>query len=48
MATEWVTVKLSRDIINKVDQVVGKEGFTSRTEVVTQAIRDFLKTQREV
>jgi metal-responsive CopG/Arc/MetJ family transcriptional regulator len=46
MATEWVTVKLPRDLVNHIDRFVGKRGWSSRTDVVSQAIRDFLEDQK--
>lgn len=40
MGTKYVTVKLPRDIIDDVlDPLVGKHGYSSRTEVVKDALR---------
>jgi metal-responsive CopG/Arc/MetJ family transcriptional regulator len=47
MATEWVTLKLPKDIVNEIDKIVGKQGFTSRTDVACEAIRDFLKIHKK-
>lgn len=46
MATEWVTVKLPRDLVDEIDKLVGKRGWSSRTDVVSQALRDFLDEQK--
>jgi metal-responsive CopG/Arc/MetJ family transcriptional regulator len=43
MATEWVTLKLPRTLVNEIDKIVGTRGFTSRTDVASEAIRDFLE-----
>lgn len=47
MATEWVTLKLPKDLVDEIDKLVGKRGFTSRTDVATEAIRDFLEKFKE-
>jgi len=38
---EYTTVKLPDDMIVEVDKLVGKYGFSSRTEVVKSALRNF-------
>jgi metal-responsive CopG/Arc/MetJ family transcriptional regulator len=47
MTTEWVTLKLPRSLVNEIDKIVGKRGFTSRTDVASEAIRDFLESYRK-
>jgi metal-responsive CopG/Arc/MetJ family transcriptional regulator len=47
VATEWVTLKLPKDLVDEIDRIVGKRGFTSRTDVATEAIRGFLKKFKE-
>jgi metal-responsive CopG/Arc/MetJ family transcriptional regulator len=47
MATEWVTLKLPKELVNEIDKLVGKLGYTSRTDVASEAIRNFLGTFKE-
>jgi metal-responsive CopG/Arc/MetJ family transcriptional regulator len=42
VATKWVTVKLPKPLVDEIDKLVGKRGFQSRTDVASEAIRDFL------
>ena len=46
---EYVTVKLPKDIIDEIDKLVGGvHGYSSRTEVVKDALRRFfLQIQKE-
>jgi len=39
----YVTVKIPHNLASEVDKIVGKSGYTSRAEVVKQALRDFLQ-----
>jgi metal-responsive CopG/Arc/MetJ family transcriptional regulator len=47
MTTEWVTLKLPKTLVDQIDKIVGKQGYTSRTDVASEAIRDFLKKFQE-
>ena len=38
----YVTVKLPRDLLREVDKLVGTFGFRSRTEVIKQAVREYI------
>ena len=38
----YVTVKLPRDLLREVDRLVGTFGFRSRTEVIKQAVREYI------
>jgi len=43
-----VTLKLPKDIIDEIDKLVGIHGYSSRTEVVKDALRRFfLQIQKE-
>jgi len=48
VATEWVTLKLPKNLVDEIDKLVGKKGFTSRTDVASEAIRNFLERFKEV
>jgi Arc/MetJ-type ribon-helix-helix transcriptional regulator len=39
---EYVPVKLPRDLIDEMDQLVGTFGFRSRAEIAKEAIRRLL------
>ncbi len=39
--TEYVTIKLPSEIVDEIDSYVGKKGYSSRTEVVKDALRDW-------
>lgn len=41
--SEYTTIKLPNEIVAQIDQLVGKSGYKSRTEVVKEALRDFFK-----
>ena len=43
----YVTLKLPVDLVTEVDKLVGKYGYTSRPEVVKDALRDFLQKYPE-
>jgi len=40
--SEYVIVKLPRELIKEIDLLVGKYGYRSRAEVVKEAVRRFL------
>lgn len=42
MSDEYTPVKLPNDLIAEIDQLVGKHGYKSRTEVVKDALRRLL------
>jgi len=39
----YCTIRLPKSLIDEVDELVGKHGFTSRAEIVKEAIRRFLQ-----
>jgi len=39
MGNKYVTIKLPRNLVDEIDEFVGKYGFVSRTEVVKEALR---------
>jgi len=41
--SNYVTIKIPASLASEVDKVVGTAGYTSRAEVVKQALREFLK-----
>ena len=45
MTKKWVTIALPKDLVDRIDQLIksGKYGYTSRTEVVSDAVRRLLK-----
>lgn len=43
MSNEYTTLRLPKDLIDEIDKIVGKHGFTSRAEVAKEAIRALLK-----
>jgi hypothetical protein len=40
---KYVTIKLPKNLVDEIDNFVGKHGFVSRTEVVKEAIRRLLQ-----
>jgi len=48
MSSGYVTIKLPRNLIDEVDNFVGKYGFVSRTEVVKEALRRFFQQYSNV
>jgi len=40
---KYVTIKLPKNLVDEIDNFVGKYGFVSRTEVVKEAIRKLLR-----
>jgi len=42
MSGEYVTIRLPRDLVDEIDQLVGKLGYRSRSEVVKEAVRRLL------
>jgi metal-responsive CopG/Arc/MetJ family transcriptional regulator len=46
--TEYTTIKLPIEITDSIDKIVGKYGFSSRAEVVKDALRDFFKKYPEI
>jgi Arc/MetJ-type ribon-helix-helix transcriptional regulator len=47
MGNEYTTLKLPTELVDEVDQLVGKHGFTSRAEVAKEAIRKLLQQYKE-
>jgi Arc/MetJ-type ribon-helix-helix transcriptional regulator len=45
--TEYTTIKIPSEITKCIDKLVGKHGFSSRAEVVKDALRDFFKKYPE-
>ena len=41
---EYVTIKLPREIIEMIDPILKKKGYSSRAEFVKEAIRMHLRT----
>jgi metal-responsive CopG/Arc/MetJ family transcriptional regulator len=43
--TEYTTVRLPKELMQRVDAFIEKQnlGYTSRAEVVKEAVRDFLE-----
>ena len=39
---KYVTIKLPKNLVDEIDNFVGRYGFVSRTEVVKEAIRRLL------
>ena len=48
MGNEYVTLKIPKNLVNQIDEVIGKHGFTSRAEFVKEAIRKLLYQYKEV
>ena len=49
MSNAYTTLRLPKDLIEKMDKLVGKFGFKSRAEVAKEAIRHLLQEyQKEV
>jgi len=40
--SEYIPVKLPKDLIDDMDKLVGKHGFKSRAEIAKEAIRRLL------
>lgn len=40
--TGYITVKLPTDLVKELDKFVGTLGFRSRSEIIKQAIREYL------
>ena len=40
---EYVTIRIPKNLAKEIDSLIGKFGFTSRAEVVKQAVRNFLE-----
>lgn len=45
--TEWITVKIPIDMANQADALIGKHGYKSRSDVVVDALRDFMDKRKE-
>jgi len=43
MGNKYVTIKLPRNLVDEIDNFVGKHGFVSRTEVVKEALRSLFR-----
>jgi len=39
---QYVTIKLPIEIVNEIDEMIGKHGFRSRGEFVKEAVRRLL------
>lgn len=44
---EYITIKLPNDLVAEVDKLVGKYGFSSRADIVKNALRDFFNKYPE-
>lgn len=44
----YVTIKIPKELTDKVDRLVGKEGFTSRGEVAKVALRKLLDNYKDI
>jgi metal-responsive CopG/Arc/MetJ family transcriptional regulator len=40
---EYTTIRIPKHLSKQIDFLIGKFGFTSRAEIVKQAIRNFLE-----
>ncbi len=47
MSNEYGSVSIPKELIAQVDKLVGKQGFSSRAEIVKAAIRKFLEDHKE-
>jgi metal-responsive CopG/Arc/MetJ family transcriptional regulator len=47
VSIKYVTVKLPEDIIKEIDAVVGTSGYSSRTEVIKDALRRFFESNKQ-
>jgi len=45
--TKYTTIKLPNNLTAEIDKLVGKHGFSSRAEVVKDALRTLLKKYPE-
>jgi Arc/MetJ-type ribon-helix-helix transcriptional regulator len=45
--TQYATVKLPQEVVTEINKLVGKYGFSSRAEVVKDALRDFFRKYPE-
>lgn len=45
---EYATVRIPKNLTDEVDTLVGSFGFTSRAEIVKEAIRRLLQEYKEV
>jgi len=43
-----VTIKIPKELIEKIDRLVGKEGFRSRGEIAKVALRNLLDSYKEL
>lgn len=43
MSNEYTTLRLPTELVDEIDKLVGKHGFTSRAEVAKEAIRKLLQ-----
>jgi len=48
MSSKYVTIKLPKSLVEHVDKMIGKKGYTSRAEVVKEALRQLLKHEGEM
>jgi len=40
---DYAAIKIPRSLATEVDKLIGKHGFTSRAEIVKQALRELLR-----
>lgn len=45
MSTKYVTIKLPETIVQEIDCYIGKRGYSSRTDVVKDALRRFFEKE---
>jgi Arc/MetJ-type ribon-helix-helix transcriptional regulator len=43
----YATVRLPKEFVMKIDKLIGQQGFTSRAEIVKEAVRELLNKQEE-
>jgi metal-responsive CopG/Arc/MetJ family transcriptional regulator len=44
--TEFSTVRIPKELADEADTFIGKQGYSSRAEVVKDALRKFFKEQQ--
>lgn len=37
-----ISISLTKNLLKKIDEVMNKEGYSSRSEIIREAVRDFL------
>lgn len=47
MATEIVNVRLPKELVKKLDLIIQKNQFTSRSEIIRQFLREYIQEQKD-